>query len=373
LKNNLSPSGNSRFFAMTSRLTTDIRVTPETAIMSDPRFERWETVGCDLCGSADYEKFIDSPATCNKAKLPLTLVRCLVCGLVYLNPRPRQDVIGEFYTSDYYAHSNMRSRQRRLRAKLRNRFLDGLGGYGASPDKKMIGWLAPRGLVDVIIPGNSRGKLLDVGCGDGERAYWYQERGFQAYGVETSERAVTSARELGVSVTLGTLSASHYPDAFFNVVVMAHVLEHTHSPREYLDESFRILKPGGILAVAVPNIASHSARIFKANWSFLMLPLHLYHFTPNSLSVYLQRSGFRVDSLVGKLVYPRMVRRSRQAQRAHESLLLAVGTWLRSGILPSALASLTGGVASCETITAYCIKSSETAEAKQEDTARVAD
>jgi len=49
-----------------------------------------------------------------------------------------------------------------------------------------------------------------------------------------------------------------------DAVIMAHVLEHTHSPKKYLGEAFRILKPGGILAITVPYIGSYSFDVFKS-------------------------------------------------------------------------------------------------------------
>src|ERR1039458_7306275 len=352
----------------------------------------WEVVGCDLCGSQRNATFIAVEAQHSKAQRPVTLVRCLSCGLVYLNPRPNQAKIGEFYSSSYYAHADMERRQKLLRARFRNRFLEGLGGYGRSPDLRlirklaplgrlivprfrnrfleglggygrsldlrMIRKLAPVGLVDVIIPATLRGRLLDVGCGDGERVDWYQARGFEAYGVEISGRAVENARKLGLRVEQGILSDANYPDGFFDVIVMAHVLEHTHSPQAYLQECFRILKPGGVLAVAVPNIESHSASVLQENWSFLMLPIHLYHFSVGTLTEYMRKNGFDIVSLVGKLVYPRMVRSSCRNARQNRPFPAYAKAWLRSGILPTACASLKGGVRKYETITTYCVKQS---------------
>src|SRR5437016_3123801 len=244
----------------------------------------WEEVDCDLCGSEQRAELFDLEAGRTNVNRSMSVVRCPLCGLAYLNPRPTRSFIGEFYGPGYYAHGGLKSRQHTLKARLRNRFLEGLGGYGSCFDLWMIRRLAPIGLVDVIIPSERRGKLLDVGCGDGERAYWYQQRGFEVYGVEVSEKGAANASKIGINVHRGSLSSAGYPDVFFDIVVMAHVLEHTHSPKEYLDESFRILKPGGLLAVAVPNIESHSANVFKADWAFLMPPIPLYHFSVDTLS-----------------------------------------------------------------------------------------
>jgi 2-polyprenyl-3-methyl-5-hydroxy-6-metoxy-1,4-benzoquinol methylase len=329
--------------------------TTETAAMKSED-GLWEDVDCDFCGSGERASFIVLEAQRSKAGRPLSLVTCRKCGLVYLTPRPTPESIGGFYGADYYAHGAMAAQSRTLRARLRNRFLEALGGYGSSPDLWLIQRLAPIGLVDVIIPHTRRGILLDVGCGDGERALWYKERGFQVYGSEVSEAAVMKARERGIETHHGSLTEAKYPDRFFDVVILAHVLEHTHSPRRYLDECFRILKPGGLLALAVPNIASHSAGVFAEDWSFLMLPIHLYHFSVDTLGAYVRQSGFTIASLVGKTVYPRMARSSCRTVKQHKPAAAYRKAWLSSGLLPSGWAVLKDGVSKCDTITAYCTR-----------------
>jgi SAM-dependent methyltransferase len=319
----------------------------------------WETAKCDLCGSSQLEDFLEMAPYQFKGDPTYKLVKCSGCSLVFLNPRPGPEIIGRYYSTDYYAHTGVANRKMGLKERLRSRFMDGLGGF----DRKTIGgrlihWLVPRGVVDVIIPSDRKGKLADVGCGDGERAGWYRNRGFEVYGVETSEQAVKNAQALGVDARQGTLPDAGYPDNFFDVVVMAHALEHTHSPGVYLREAFRILKPGGLLAVAVPNIESHSANVFKSCWRLLMPPLHLYHFSVPTLTRFLSQSGFKVDSIVGKTVYPLMVKRSIKITRDSSGPWSSLSVRLRSGLIASGLQQLRCGPQKCDAITAYCSKPS---------------
>lgn len=317
----------------------------------------WETAECDLCGSSQTTGYLRIEPYQYKGDPHYTLVKCSGCNLVFLNPRPGPGIIGQYYGSDYYAHSGVNNRKPNLKARLRNRLLDGLGGYDlTSLGGRLIHSFAPRGLVDIIIPSQRKGKLLDVGCGDGERAAWYQNRGFEVYGVEISERAVASARDLGLNVKQGTLPDARYPDSFFDVVLMAHVLEHTHSPGSYLREAYRILKPGGMLAVAVPNIEAHSADVFKACWRLLMPPIHLYHFSIDTLSRFLSESGFKVEGVVGKAVYPIMVKRSIKITRDSSGVWPSLIAWARSGISASVIQQLRCGPRKCDAITAYCSK-----------------
>jgi len=317
----------------------------------------WENVGCDLCGSSQTANHLRIKPYQFEGDPNYTLVKCSTCGLVFLTPRPGPSIIGRYYGSDYYAHSGVNIRKATLKARLRNRLLDGLGGYGrTSLGSRLIHSLVPRGVVDIIIPSQRKGRLLDVGCGDGERVDWYQQRGFDAQGIEISDRAVESARKLGLKVKQGVLTDGGYADNTFDVVLMAHVLEHTHSPGTYLREAFRILKPGGLLAVAVPNIESHSAKVFKSSWRLLMPPIHLYHFSVDTLSRYMRESGFEVDRIVSKTVYPSMVKRSVELTRDTRGVWSSLVAWARSGLIASGIQQLMRGPRKGDAITAYCTK-----------------
>jgi hypothetical protein len=78
------------------------------------------------------------------------------------------------------------------------------------------------------------------------------------------------------------------------VVVIWHVLEHADNPISMIQETVRILRPGGMLVVAVPNFGSFQARIFREGWFHLDLPRHRYHFTPDTLLRCLSGNGFRI-------------------------------------------------------------------------------
>jgi SAM-dependent methyltransferase len=92
-------------------------------------------------------------------------------------------------------------------------------------------------------------------------------------------------------VRVGLLAELNFPDNSFDVVVMWHVLEHVSDPRPTLAEVSRILRPGGMFLVAVPNFGSPEARLTKAGWFHLDSPRHLSHHTSASLSKILSEAG----------------------------------------------------------------------------------
>ena len=94
------------------------------------------------------------------------------------------------------------------------------------------------------------------------------------------------------SASRSDLAAAGYPSSYFDQVLIWHVLEHLEQPRETLEEVRRILRPGGRLVVAVPNLASRQAAWSGAAWFHLDLPRHLYHFPLAALRRLLDETGF---------------------------------------------------------------------------------
>src|SRR2546429_4465682 len=78
---------------------------------------------------------------------------------------------------------------------------------------------------------------------------------------------------------------------------MRHSLEHVPGPMANLGRVLRLLRPGGLLAISVPNFDSWERRRFGSAWFHLDLPRHRTHFTPHSLRLALTKSGFEVQAV----------------------------------------------------------------------------
>jgi SAM-dependent methyltransferase len=72
-----------------------------------------------------------------------------------------------------------------------------------------------------------------------------------------------------------------------------HQLVDVHRADVEVEHVARLLRPGGVLLIAVPNFASPEARIGRAGWFHLDVPRHLVHLTPSTLRAILGSAGFR--------------------------------------------------------------------------------
>jgi len=88
------------------------------------------------------------------------------------------------------------------------------------------------------------------------------------------------------------LFQAEYKDAFFDVVLFNHSLEHMYNPVAILREVHRVLKPGGLLIINIPNAGSFEAWLFSEYWTQWSPPQHIFHFTKQTMARLLTMTGF---------------------------------------------------------------------------------
>jgi SAM-dependent methyltransferase len=204
--------------------------------------------------------------------------RCGDCGLALTWPPPPPERLGDYYPAAYYA------------AGESNRFPKVVEAGQA----RLYDWRA-RAVERVCgsaEPGTPR-RVLDIGCGRGHLLSAFQRRGWKVMGTELSEQSAKYPREVaGLDIKVGSLPALQLPAGQFDAVTMWQVLEHVPDPHAFIAEVHRLLKPGGVFFVSVPNFASPEARATGAGWFHLDVPRHLVHFTPETLRSALEAGGF---------------------------------------------------------------------------------
>lgn len=141
-----------------------------------------------------------------------------------------------------------------------------------------------------------RGCAIDVGCGDGAFLEALAREGWEVYGTELSNSIAATARErFGDRIRVGSLQEAGFAAASFDLITFWHVLEHLDAPDRALTEARRLLKPEGRIVVAVPNIDSWQARVFREDWLHLDVPRHRWHFSLRTLATLAERCELQVD------------------------------------------------------------------------------
>ena len=187
---------------------------------------------CDVCGASGMRPFLDVSLIGTR---PARVHRCVACGFRQVRPRLTVAEIKTLYPSDYFDSASpvgytdyAREFQRRLRE-----------GYFLA---RWLGRLQPQG------------RLLDVGCALGFLLAGLKRSGWRVEGVDASAFAAYYARtRFDVAVTCATLEETAFPDGAFDVIIQKDLLEHVADPRQHLDETHRLLRPGGWLRLVTPN------------------------------------------------------------------------------------------------------------------------
>lgn len=118
--------------------------------------------------------------------------------------------------------------------------------------------------------------ILDVGCGTGDFLKAGKKNGFNVVGAEPNKnaRALAEKKSLTVKSDLSEIN-----NIQFDVITLWHVLEHVPDYNDYINQLKKILKPNGILIIAVPNFNSYDAHHYKNYWAAWDVPRHLWHFS----------------------------------------------------------------------------------------------
>ncbi len=205
------------------------------------------------------------------------LVRCNDCGFVWTIDAPDSEGIGRFYDSSYeerihppFALHFLRQLRLRLQSNSRARMIQKKRG--------------------------DAGRVLDIGCGNGNFLLAMKRRGWATVGVEPS--AIRRKELESAGITMCDAKSWHsLPDASVDVITLWHSLEHLHGLPEAVTQIARILKPGGHCIVAVPNAGSPQAQRDGARWFGYDVPRHLWHFTPKTLTTLLGQHQLKVEAI----------------------------------------------------------------------------
>jgi len=292
---------------------------------------------CRLCGTREHPRpFIEAPDAHGASLVSdetFTLVRCVECGIVYVDPRPGPNELKSYHKKGYYGGSGVK--------KALENALSRLSAAGK------------RRLVERYKKG---GKILDIGCGDGGfLSAFMGKKAWKVYGIEPNIEGYRLSKEKEVNVFRNELSKCRFPERHFDAVTLWHVLEHTPDPLKLLKEARRVLDTKGILVLGIPNIKGLGFRLGKERWFHLDPPRHLFHFDRKTIRAALKAAGLKpVHESYPFLEYPLDI--------YHSVMNSFANRYLRMGLAVPALALSLGAkpllslLRSGETIVIACRK-----------------
>ncbi len=246
--------------------------------------ENFEVPPCTITGRINYEDFPSGAYHLNLAD-PIRVVRCKDTGMLYLCPRP--------------------SRKNR-EAMLQGIIPEALAEYGkkgynyASVDELRINDFTNRiDIFNSLFKDRPTKTLLDVGTSGGALLDVASKGGWSVKGIEPFMEDVLKCQAKGHDVIQGLAEALPYAEASFDIVHTSHVFEHLEDPLKAAQEALRVLKPGGLLFIEVPNQLDNFG--FRRDMFFNSVPQrkrgitsihHLWFFGRKPLAQLLATAGF---------------------------------------------------------------------------------
>lgn len=271
---------------------------------------------CELCGSPGELMWKGLKDRLYSARGTWSLRRCTGrdCGLVWLDPHPREDQIARLYDG-YYTHENTDASNAGP-SDWREAFRSGVAarafGYRAEMAASLrasfrmwrrLGYVLGRakfayeatGMHLMWLHAKPGGRLLDVGCGSGAFLRRMEALGWEPWGIEPDGNSVAHMRQAGgLNVRVGTLENADLPTSWFDAITLHHVIEHLPNPRRSMRRAAELLRPGGVIVVATPDCTSPGIARFGPNWQPWDVPRHLQLFNRRTLASCLEQAGLAV-------------------------------------------------------------------------------
>lgn len=122
--------------------------------------------------------------------------------------------------------------------------------------------------------------ILDIGCGTGDFLFRAKQETWNVFGFEPNEKAKAISKSKNINLIDDLDSFEKHT---FDVITMWHVLEHVPDLDKQIKQIKSLLKPNGLLIIAVPNYKSYDANFYKSDWAAYDVPRHLWHFSKTAI------------------------------------------------------------------------------------------
>jgi 2-polyprenyl-3-methyl-5-hydroxy-6-metoxy-1,4-benzoquinol methylase len=260
---------------------------------------------CPTCGAAEGRSEL--------AKDHMQLVRCTECDLVFVNP-----AFDEQHYREVYQSADYQEIMRDLGERSHEYRVDRFG-------KERVEIMARHLVSHDVAP-----SYLDVGCSTGFVVEAAAHRGWNAQGIDLNPSAIEYGQRRGLNLKCAALEDLEAEAGSFDAVSLFDVLEHLLHPRRTLDAAVRLLAPGGLLFVYVPNYDSASRLLMGAAAHFIWPTHHLNYYTPVTIAALMQRAGLEVvDVSTEGLDFEDYLWHQREVHRADVSAVEPIASTLQ--------------------------------------------
>lgn len=234
---------------------------------------------CPICNSISHKTHIKSKDY-SVSKKKFTIVSCKDCDFLFTNPRPKDEDLGQYYVSDHYiSHNNTRK-------NIFEKAYQVVRKFNIKSKYRLVSEFF------------NSGRILDIGCGTGEFLQKCKNKNWKTKGIEPSEIARKQAIENHNLDVDESTDLSELNDEF-DIITMWHVLEHVTELNSTISEIKRLLSKDGKAIIAVPNTNSFDCSYYKEYWAAYDLPIHLYHFSKDSIVRVFEKHGFSLRKTNG--------------------------------------------------------------------------
>ncbi len=212
------------------------------------------------------------------------LFRCqnMNCELIFVFPQPTESQLTSYY-QNYITHETPvfdethHNQSFGLKAWLKN---------SAAHRRREL----------IFLDDCKKGKVLEIGCGNGTNLVKLRNHGWDVVGQEIDPPAVAQARKLGIHVYDASMEQIDLEQKF-DAIILVHVIEHLLHPLEMLHEVRKHLAPKGRLVLITPNPKSWGFRLFRRFWLPLAQPFHVRLYDLTALHKLIQQAGFKALKL----------------------------------------------------------------------------
>jgi SAM-dependent methyltransferase len=234
---------------------------------------------CEVCNSKDIHHFVTTyDRHYGWVDKSFSVYKCTNCELLFLNPMISEEELHSMYSQEtYYSYQGFSTSKTSFKQKILKFFFE----------------LSPK---DLIFECSGK-TILDIGCGSGEKLFFYKNNGAIVQGVEISNSASKIGNLSGLNIFNGTLLEARLPSNHFDYIRSNHSFEHLTNPVEVIKEMLRICKTGGKVFIGVPNTKSLTFKLFRKYWYYLGVPFHPFNYNPKNLSILLEKNNFEVDKI----------------------------------------------------------------------------